>query len=124
MKKKRKKKILRRKKIKTKIKINKRYKSTDLQKIMGLKFQKLSKAYKDFKKKREAEKLKQKKLKSETREKQIKNQQVQLKNEEKELKVEEKNRLKEINLVRIERERKTREEQKRGKDLTQFIKKI
>ena len=86
MKRKHKKKVSKKKRrIKNKIRINKRKKSVDLQEIIGLKFQKLSKAYKNFRKKREKEKLKEKKLKSESREKQIKDQQRQLKGEEMDL---------------------------------------
>ena len=83
----------------------------DLQKVVDFKFQSLGKIYKNFTEKREREKGKKEKLKEKDREKQIKDQQKQLKEEEKQLKKEEENRLKEINIIRIEQERKTKEEQ-------------
>ena len=64
IKKKAQKKTLRKKKrSKIKSRRNKQLKSIDLQKVIGFKFQTLSKAYENFKKRREIEKSKQNKLK-------------------------------------------------------------
>ena len=64
VKKKNQKKDLRKKKgLKTKSRQNRQLKSIDLQKVIGFKFQTLSKAYENFKKRREIEKSKQNKLK-------------------------------------------------------------
>ena len=90
----------------------------DLQKVVDFKFQTLGKIYKNFTAKREKEKGKKEKLKEKNREKQIKEQQKQLKEEEKQLKKEEQNRLKEINFIRIEQERKRKEEIDKEKLLT------
>ena len=83
----------------------------DLQKVVDFKFQTLGKIYKSFTAKRKKEKEINEKLKDKNREKQIKEEQKQLQEEEKQLKKEEENRLKEINIIRVEQERKTREEQ-------------
>ena len=83
-----------------------RNKSMDLQKIVGFKFQTLNKAYENFKTKRRKEREKQEKSKIKNREKQIKEEQKQLKEEEKQLKKEEENRLKEVNIIRIEPRKK------------------
>ena len=80
----------------------------DLQKIVGFKFQTLNKDYENFKTKRRKEMEKQEKSKIKNREKQIKEEQKQLKEEEKQLKKEEEKRLKEINIEKIEKERKVR----------------
>ena len=54
-----KKKTLKKKRIRTKSKRNGHDKTIDLSKIISFKFQKLSKAYENFTKKREKEKIKQ-----------------------------------------------------------------
>ena len=58
------KKTLKKKRSKKNNRQNKQPKAIDLQKVIGFKFQSLSKVYDNFRKKRETEKLKQDKLKS------------------------------------------------------------
>ena len=65
------KKKIKKRRIKVHGKKNSHDKSMDLQKIMGFKFQTFSKVYKNFTEKRKKEKIKQEKLKSRDREKQI-----------------------------------------------------
>ena len=73
MKRKNKKKIRKKTSKKRKVKANSRRssygKTVDLQKVISFKFQTISKAYENFKKKRGIEKLKQEKLRSKNREK-------------------------------------------------------
>ena len=83
-------------------------KTVDLKKVVGFKFQSFGKFYQNFTEKRKKERARLDKLKDKNREKQIKEEQKKLKEEEKQLKKEEEDRLKEINIVRIEQERRTR----------------
>jgi len=70
-----KKKTLKKKRIKVKSKRNGHDKTIDLSKIISFKFEKIGKAFDNFTKKREREKVKQDKIKSKGREKQIKEEQ-------------------------------------------------
>ena len=108
---------IKKRKIKSRGKKNGHHKPADLQKVINFKLPTLGKFYKNFAEKRKKEKVKREKLKSKNREKQIKDEQKQLKEEEKQLKKEEEDRLKEINIVRIEQERKIREEQEEREKL-------
>ena len=76
IKKKARKKTLKKKKSGAKNKQNSQLKTINLQKVIGFKFQALSKVYENFKKKREIEKSKQDKLESKKREEQIKEEQL------------------------------------------------
>ena len=62
------KKTLKKKKVKISSRQNNRPKGLNLQKVIGFKFQTLSKAYENFKKQRETQKSKQDKFKSKKRE--------------------------------------------------------
>ena len=117
-----KRKTLKKRKIKVIKKRNGRDKSIDLQKAVSFNFLKLNKVYKNFVTKRKKEKEKQDKLKSKGREKQIKEEQKRLKEEEKRLKKEEEKRLQEINFVRIDHERKLREEKEEKERLDPLYK--
>ena len=86
-------------------------KTIDLKKVVGFKFQSFGKFYQNFTEKRKKERARLDKLKDKNREKQIKEEQKRLKEEEKQLTKEEEARSKEINIARIEQERKIREEQ-------------
>ena len=72
IKKKRKKNLRKKKRSKAIRKKNSQSNAIDLQKVVSFKFQTLGKVYKNFTEKRKKEKVKQEKLKSVNREKQIK----------------------------------------------------
>ena len=119
-----KKKNTKRRKVKTYSKKEANGVVTNLQQVVDFKFKTLGKIYKNFTEKREREKEKKEKLKEKNRENQNKEEQKQLKEEEKQLRKEEALRLKEINIIRIEQERKTKEEQEEREKIDPIYKAV